>query len=203
MIKINLLPVRAAKKKEAVQRHVVLFGIGLAAVITVGVGAFLVASTQLTEIEDENKVLKSEIEDLKKILGEIAVYQEKEELLQKQLEIIKKLRANKTGPVHMLDEISTYTPEKLWLTSIKEVGGRVELEGVSINNEVIATFMQRLDESPYLSEVFLVSIEAEDEGELRLKRFQLTARLVVPTRAELAEYLKNAGAPGAGGGGED
>lgn len=203
MIKINLLPVRAAKKKEAVQRHAVLFGFGLAALLAVAAGAFVVESSRLSEVEEQNKQLKTEIEDLKKILGEIAIYKEKEALLQKQLEIIKKLRANKTGPVHMLDEISTHTPEKLWLSSIQETGGRVELEGVSINNEVIATFMQRLDESPYMSDVFLVSIEAEDEGELRLKRFQLTAKLVVPSREELREHLKQVGAAGGSSGGEE
>jgi len=180
MIRINLLPVRAAKKKEAIQRHLALFAIGLVLVL----GAFLLMyqmrANTLAGIEDGNRRLEGEIANLKKIIGEVEAYKKQEVLLEKKLEVIRTLKANKTGPVHMLDQLATRIPEKLWLSSLAESSKKVTLKGVSINNEVIATFMSRMDESQYFSEVYLVSIQARDEGDLKLKEFTITAKLVIP-----------------------
>ena len=180
MIKINLLPVRAARKKEAVQRHLVLFIAGLLTVFLVGFFMYSGKKGDLDDIERANKLLVDEIENLKKIIGEVDEYKEQEALLERKLGVIRTLKANKTGPVHMLDELATRIPEKLWLTNLEEVGQRVTLEGVSINNEVIATFMSRMEESTYFTEVYLVSIERENLEDLNLKRFTITSRLVVP-----------------------
>lgn len=180
MIKINLLPVRAARKKEAVQRHLVLFIAGLLTVFLVGFVMFSGKKGELTDIEKTNKLLVDEIENLKKIIGEVDEYKEQEALLERKLGVIRTLKANKTGPVHMLDELASRIPEKLWMTNLEEVDGRVTLEGVSINNEVIATFMSRMEDSIYFSEVYLVSIERENLEDLNLKRFTITSRLVVP-----------------------
>ena len=180
MIKINLLPVRAARKKEAVQRHLVLFIAGLLTVFLVGFVMYRARASELAEVEKTNKLLVDEIENLKKIIGEVDEYKEQEALLERKLGVIRALKANKTGPVHMLDELATRIPEKLWMTNLEEVDGRVTLEGVSINNEVIATFMSRMEESIYFSEVYLVSIERENLEDLNLKRFTITSRLVVP-----------------------
>ena len=80
----------------------------------------------------------------------------------------------------MLDELATRIPEKLWMASLEETDQRMTLKGVAINNEVIATFMSRMDESDYFSEVYLVSIEREEFDDLSLKSFTITAKLVVP-----------------------
>ncbi len=180
MIKINLLPVRAARKKEAVQRHLVLFVAGLVAVLLVGIVMYTGKKGELSEIQVANKQLQDEIENLEKIIGEVGIFKEQEALLERKLGVIRTLKANKTGPVHMLDELATRIPEKLWLAKLDEQEQRVTLEGLSINNEVIATFMSRLEESIYFSEVYLVSIEKEQIDDLHLKRFTITCRLRVP-----------------------
>jgi type IV pilus assembly protein PilN len=156
MIRINLLPVRAAKKKEAVQRHLALFAIGLVLVL----GAFLV---------------------MYKIKDNALAGVEQQVLLEKKLEVIRTLKANKIGPVHMLDQLATRIPEKLWLSTLQESSKKVTLKGVSINNEVIATFMSRMEESDYFAEVYLVSIQARPEGDLKLKEFTITSKLIIPS----------------------
>ncbi len=184
MIKINLLPVRAARKKEAIQRHLVLFVAGLVTVLLVGIVMYTGKKGELSDIEVANKQLTDEIENLKKIIGEVDEYKEQEALLERKLGVIRNLKANKTGPVHMLDELAARIPEKLWLADLDEVESRVTLQGLSINNEVIATFMSRLEESTYFKEVYLVSIEKEEIEDLHLKRFTITSILVVPGTTE-------------------
>ena len=184
MIRINLLPVRAARKKEAVQRHLVAFVAGLVMVLLVGFLMFQGKASELSDITDQNRLLTNEIEDLKKVIGEVDEYKTQEALLERKLGVIRALKANKTGPVHMLDELATRIPEKLWLTDLAEVEGRVQLRGMSINNEVIATFMNRLDESIYFREVYLVSIEQDEVEDLNLKAFTITSRMIVPGAGE-------------------
>ncbi len=181
MIRINLLPVRAAKKKEAVQRHLALFAIGLVLVLGASLVMYKVKDNALVGVEQQNSRLEAEIANLKKIIGEVEVYKEQEVLLEKKLEVIRTLKANKIGPVHMLDQLATRIPEKLWLSTLQESNKKVTLKGVSINNEVIATFMSRIEESDYFAEVYLVSIQARPEGDLKLKEFTITSKLIIPS----------------------
>lgn len=180
MIRINLLPVRAARKKEEVQRQLLVFSIFLIALIGAATVWWQATKSTLDDVNEDNRRLTEEIANLKKIIGEVDEYKKQQALLEKKLEVIKQLKANKTGPVHMLDQLAIRIPEKLWLESVAESAQKVTLRGVSINNEVIATFMNKMEESIYFKEVYLVSIQARVEGDLKLKEFTITSRLTVP-----------------------
>jgi len=183
MIRINLLPIRAARKKEEVKRQLTLFITGL--VLLLGVGLFIYQGKRsvLVEVETANSSLERQIVDLKKVIGEVDEYKAQQAQLEQKLGVIRALKANKTGPVHMLDELALRIPEKLWLTSVDQIDSKATIEGISINNEVIATFMSRLEESQYFTEVYLVSIQAaksEEATDLQLKDFRLTSVLTLP-----------------------
>jgi len=181
MIRINLLPIRAAKKKEEVKRQLTLFITGLVLILGAGLFVYQGKKSILTEVETVNSKLEREIADLKKVIGEVDEYKAQQERLEQKLGVIRALKANKTGPVHMLDELALRIPEKLWLTSIDQVDTKATIEGISVNNEVIATFMSRLEESDYFTEVYLVSIQAaKSDEELNLKDFRLTSVLTLP-----------------------
>ena len=179
MIKINLLPVRATRKKEATQRHLILFGIGLVLVLLVCVAMYATKKKDVAKLQNQNQDLVDEIDNLKLIIPEVEELEKTKAALEKKKEIIAKLRASKMGPVHMLDEIAIRIPEKLWLASLAQSGERVSLSGHAINNEVIATFMSNLEQSPYFSDVFLVTIKAASKGD-KLKVFEITATTRVP-----------------------
>ena len=180
MIRINLLPVRATRKKEATQRHLILFGVGLVLVLLVCVAMYATKKKEAGKLQRQNQDLVDEIDNLKLIIPEVEELEKTKAALEKKKEIIGKLRASKMGPVHMLDEIAIRIPAKLWLTSLQQAGSRVGLTGHAINNEVIATFMSNLEQSPYFSDVFLVTIKASREQE-KLKEFEITATSQVPS----------------------
>jgi len=183
MIRINLLPIRAARRKEEVKRQLTLFITGLVLILGVGLFIYQGKRSVLVEIETGNASLERQIVDLKKVIGEVDEYKAQQEQLEQKLGVIRTLKANKTGPVHMLDELALRIPEKLWLTSIDQIDSKATIEGISINNEVIATFMSRLEESQYFTEVYLVSIQAaktEETTDLQLKDFRLTSVLTLP-----------------------
>lgn len=180
MIRINLLPVRQRAQQTAVQRYFAYFGVGLVLLVGFCAWRFVAISRQIAVVEGQNRDLRTEIEDLKKIVGQVEVYEKSKAELEKKLEVINTLRANKTGPVHVLDEIATRIPEKAWLQSLETQGNRIKLSGMAVNNETVATFMSALEDSEYFGEVFLEKIEQAPREGQRLKTFEITAVLQIP-----------------------
>ena len=186
MIRINLLPVKKTRKKEALQRQLILFGIGLVILLALLAVLFLQARSKLSNVRGQVAQVEADIEALRLEVGEVEVFLERKEELEQKLAVIDELRASKTGPVRMLDEIATRIPQRVWLTGLSEQSGRVSLEGSAVSNEVIADFMSNLEDSDYFRDVYLVSIQASNREDSRLKDFTVTATVVHPDPAEEA-----------------
>jgi type IV pilus assembly protein PilN len=200
MIRINLLPVRTSTKIQTAQRQLVYAFLGLLVVGGVCVFLHLQITGEVDRLTSENSEIDAEIKRLKQVIGQVEEYEKKREVLQKKLDIIRTLKARKTGPVHMLDEIATNIPEKCWLTSLSELNKKVTLTGVAINNEVIADFISKLEESGYFDDVYLVStVQTEDKGGLKLKEFSITARMTTPDEKKVRDNSADKGAEGSPG----
>ena len=146
MIKINLLPVKASRRQDQVKRELILANIGLVGLLALcGVGYMMVAS-EVSELKAENSQLQKDIENLKAIVSRVEEVDELKKDLQTKLDVIAGLKANKQGPVRMLDELSSATPEKLSVRELTEVRGRVTLTGLAVSNEVISQFRAMPDD---------------------------------------------------------
>lgn len=176
MIKINLLPVRESQKKEKLREQVVVL---IASAIFVFVGCAAAFTTIQSKISTKNEEIvqqSSTLEQLKKQIGEVEKVKKLQAELQSKLDILGKLKENKTGPAHMLDELSVATPEKLWIESFDNVAGVVNLSGLGVNEEVVATFLQQLESSMYYKNVELQSLEQATIDGHKLQRFKLVAQ---------------------------
>lgn len=187
MIRINLLPVRVSRAREAAIRQLVGAGLGLLVLLVICFGVYTSLASHISELTERNDQLTRDIERQKQVIGQVEEFTKKKEALQKKLGIIDTLKAGKTGPVHMLDEIASNIPEKCWLTSLSELNRKVTLTGVAVNNEVIADFISKLERSGYFVDVYLVSTQQkEDKDGLKLKEFQVTARMTTPEEKKAA-----------------
>lgn len=185
MIRINLLPVKISRRQEAVRSELMLAGVVGGVLVAVMAAAFISVQSRVNTVRAENADLQEEIRRVEEIAKDV---QKKEELkveLQRKLGVIKQLKASKSGPVHMMDELSLATPEKLQLQQLDEQSQRLQLTGVAVSNEVISQFLTNLEQSEYFDDVFLNAIDQVDEEGVKLKNFSISARLVVPG-AELA-----------------
>jgi type IV pilus assembly protein PilN len=148
MIKINLLPIRAARKRESVKQQLIL---GAVLLIGAGVGLYLWYNSMATQIDDRNKQIsttKQQIEQYKRAIGEVEKYKGLEEKLKRKLEIIESLVKGKTGPVRVLDRMSQLVPKQVWLMGWTETsGGSVTLEGEAVSNKYVAQFITALKDS--------------------------------------------------------
>ena len=180
MIKINLLPVRDSQKKEKLREQVIV--LVACAIFTIS-GCAAAYTTILAKISQKTDVISEQtkvIEQLKKQIGEVEKVKKLQGELQSKLDILGKLKANKVGPTHMLDELSVAIPEKLWIDTFDIVAGVVNLSGLGVNEEIVAIFLQQLESSPYYMSVELQSLEqATIEGN-KLQRFKVVAREELP-----------------------
>jgi type IV pilus assembly protein PilN len=158
MIRINLLPFRAARKKENIRRQLMIYGLSVVLLFSImGYTLFYLTST-LNGLKEDEKRIQDELKTHEQTIKRIAELENKIKEIRAKLEVIRKLERDKTGPVHLLDEIALAVPrEKLWLSSIKETRGSLTMTGTAMDNETVALFMTNLEKSEYISGVDLQS----------------------------------------------
>lgn len=165
MIRINLLPVRAAKKKDLGLKQLVL--LGLLVVVALMGNYYWWSSVDSTLESTKTQVVKLEqdIAQLDKIIGEVNEIAKQKKALEEKLAVLEKLRKGRSGPVKMLDELATLMPEKVWVTAIEEKGGAMVIKGGAMTNEDLADLMKALKKSPFFSEPSLKkSVQSRKTG---------------------------------------
>lgn len=180
MIRINLLPVKHSRRQEAARIELLVTALGAAVLIVLLALVHVTTVARANAAEEENRNLTREIERKKEILAEVEQAEQFKADLQTKLDVIKALKANKTGPVHLLDQLAMATPEKLQLLSLDEQNKKLELTGIAVSNEVISQFLSNLEQSEYFDDVYLNAIDQEDRDGVKLKNFSISARLVIP-----------------------
>jgi type IV pilus assembly protein PilN len=169
MIRINLLPFRAARKKENIRRQVSIYFLSVIFLFALMGYFFFYLSSTLNGLKAKENELNADLKKYDQVLKTIANLEKKIKEIKAKLTVIKNLESNKTGPVHLLEEISKAVPkEKLWLTSLKESKGTLELKGTAMDNETVALFMTNLEHSDYIQAVELQSTRMRNLREYKL-----------------------------------
>ncbi len=144
MIRINLLPVRVAKKREMGKQILVLFA---AVIVAAGVGNYMWYDGRKSEF-DSNAAgiaqVKNKIADLEKIIGEVSKINDRKAEVEKKLGVLDSLRKGRSGPVKMMDALAAAMPKKLWLKAFVEEKNGVKLSGGAVSHDEVAEFMRGL-----------------------------------------------------------
>ncbi len=183
MIRINLLPVREIKRRVRARQQITFFALSLIALLVfLGLAGFLQAS-KANRLQQELTKIKQEKQRYTKILKEIKQLEEDKNLLEKQIDIIHKLKSESSLTVHILDEVANRTPTKrMWLTSLSQKGNTLNLEGMALDNQTIAGYMESLKQSPYIKTVNLASSSLKKYAGKDLKKFSLSCNIGVPEK---------------------
>ena len=177
MIKINLLLAKKEKKRVAVRREVVvlLISVGLLAVVLVFLQWKLNQAEQEMQTEISNK--EKEIAQNKSLTTELNQAKESKKALEEKLNVINSLRKENAGPARVLDELSIDKPERIQFESLKKEGTRLGIEGIALDDETVANFMENLRKSKILKNVDLVVSEQIEQGKVKLKKFILACEI--------------------------
>jgi type IV pilus assembly protein PilN len=119
---------------------------------------FIQLNSELRRLQEQRADLQTKLKTYQATIRKINELEKKIKEIRAKLAVIKQLEKNKTGPVHLLDEIAMAIPkEKLWLTSLQESAGTLKLSGTAMDNETVALFMTNLERSDYVGSVNLQS----------------------------------------------
>jgi len=195
MIKINLIPkeeLKRRKTKRAVGKKKVSLPTGMDVYASLGflvivlIIAFIVHIRQGITVRKLNKdiaTLKAEYSKLKKEVDFVHELDNKKSELEKWIKVVQKLNANRALRVHLLDEINRLLPNYLWLNNLtEEKGGKITIQGTTFSNLIVADFVNRLNTSPYLSDIVLIELKrATIEGHDAMN-FTITGKLKPPQK---------------------
>ena len=171
MIRINLLPAEEAQR-AAGRRQELAAGVLILGVFVFGL---VVAHTwQAARMAGAQRAMRRVDQELADIQGPYAdvtrMEQQKKELRDK-LRVISELEAKKVGPVQLLVDLSSATPDKLWLTEFDESGGVLKLSGLGVDEQTIADFMRRLGSSKVFRSIDLDETSQVDQDGIKQKKF--------------------------------
>ena len=205
MIKINLLAEgkrqvtrKARGSAVAVQRGDIslwLLGGGLLLGALITLGAWYYLHRVIQQKDREIAVAQEEVRQLQAIIDEVEKYKQEKAVLDHKITVIKQLKANQRGPVHIMDQISRALPELLWLDRMSVVGTQVTLTGRAFNTNAIANFIENLDAVDEFLEPDLRDTTRDASGQVYSFVIVFTFQLEPPPAAAGAD---TAPAPAAG-----
>jgi len=173
MIEINLLPVRAARKRESLRFQLTIFSLILAFIIIIIAYMSWSANKREARIATQLKLVQEDLIRLEKEVGEIEEIKQRKAKLEQKLNVIKDLDKGRLRAAYILGELSQRTPEKVWIESLDKSGKDLKIAGVALDNETVANFMEALRKSKYFNEVELEITEQINRGGMKLMKFSL------------------------------
>jgi type IV pilus assembly protein PilN len=164
MIRINLLPTRAAKKREFGRQQLAI--LGLALVIALGANFFWWkrVSDDLSALDAQMARTRQDIAQLEKTIGEVKSITQEKKALEDKLRILDNLKKGRTGPVKVMDELSSLIPPKVWIADYGEQGGTVSMRGNAVSYEDLSVFSRKLKASKHFRDVVIRKAAQRPDG---------------------------------------
>ncbi|NNF99083.1 MAG: pilus assembly protein PilN [Desulfobacteraceae bacterium] len=186
MIRINLLPFRAARKQENIRRQVSVFILSLVLVTILLVMGHIFLQNKIEALNLDIKNTKDQVAKFNKINAEIAQIKKDLQILKKKTEVIQSLDTNRTAPVMLMDAMTQLTiPKRMWFTSFESKTKSIMVNGIALDNKTVADFMTNLEDSGKYQEVKLSSIRQIVIAEKNLKSFGITFQKIGETTEAL------------------
>ena len=173
MIRINLLPFRAARKKENIRRQVSIFLLSLAFMLIILFYFNFSLGGKIDDLNKKIKETKSELAKYDKINKEIEQIKKKLSNLKKKMAVMNTLEANRFAPVRLMDAMTkVIIPKRMWFTNLQSKGNKVNISGVALDNTTVADFMVRLENSGLFNEVDLKTLKRSKSKKGKLSKFK-------------------------------
>jgi type IV pilus assembly protein PilN len=180
MARINLLPWRAERRKLRQKEFLTM--VGFAAIAAVAI-AFMISTyygSQISGQNERNDFLRDQIKQVDKQIDEIKALDEKKSKLLARKEVIEQLQANRSKMVHLFDSLVRTIPDGVVLSSVKQTGDKLTLQGRAQSNSRVSIYMRNLEGSGWMTKPELSVIEAKAGDNSLPYEFTLTVMLADP-----------------------
>ncbi len=182
MARINLLPWRVERRKAREREfYMMLAATAVGACLVLFVAIFWMDSL-IENQNGRNAYLQSEIKGLDKQIAEIKELDKTRSQLLTRKEIIEQLQSNRSQMVHLFDELVRTIPDGVRLTSMKQTGDTLTLEGVAESNSRVASYMRNIEASPWMGRTDLGKTENKADAKDADKKLPYQFSLKVTLR---------------------
>lgn len=199
MARINLLPWRIERRKL---RQKEFYGmLGAAAVLGLLIAGGIIAyfNGQIEGQRRINAYLDEQIAVVNRQIREIDELERKRAQLLQRKEVIERLQASRSQMVHLFDELVRTLPDGVQLTSIKQAGQLLTLEGRSQSFARISSYMRNFEASDWMTNPDLSVIDQKGEDRGLPYVFTLRVTMTSPRQGGQSEDMDEATASLSGG----
>jgi type IV pilus assembly protein PilN len=164
MPRINLLPWREQLRRERKLAFFVSLGIAAGVAAVTAFAAYLLLGSMIDSQDRRNDRLRAEIKVLDKQIEEINDLESQKQRFISRMQIIEKLQRSRPEVVHLFDELVKAMPDGTYLTSIKQTGNKIKVEGVAQSSTRVSTFMRNIAASQWLRNPELEVVETAKDN---------------------------------------
>ena len=193
MIRINLLPYRAARRKENIRKQISIFFFSFLLVVVIGLFYNMRLQKKIDDLNTKIKNNKIMLAKFEKQAKEVDRIKNAFNNLEKKTGVIKNLEIKRKAAVCLLDNMTKVVAEhtsisgsdslsdkddtpvkRLWFTNFQAKGNNVGIKGIAMDNKTVADFMTRLENSKLYKNVNLKTLKQQKITKLNLKNFDIT-----------------------------
>jgi type IV pilus assembly protein PilN len=179
MLRINLLPRKASKKQTTAKNELYIVAASIILIILGVYLAYWYRGREVDALDARIATAQQEVESLKKDVVRVEEFKKKTATLEQKLQVIEKLKKQKVGPAHMLDDLATILTEepKVWLTKMGERDGVMSLEGEAMEHSNISDFQLALQRrSKFFRDVKLELVETKTRDGVNILAWKITCQ---------------------------
>ncbi len=190
MIRINLLGTQKGKnKRSAGSSTAAVMEVGdvgspkmkilvvLAVAALVNLGYWYQLDKQHRDIAAKMEVALRKNAELADVKARYLERQREAENYKRRVDVIDQLRASQAGPVNLLNTIGATVngTEAVWLNSMKDTGAGVDIEGMALSTDAVASLIANLQKTGYFKNIEIKETYQDDTfKEMQAFNFTLT-----------------------------
>jgi Tfp pilus assembly protein PilN len=189
MIRINLLGQQKGKQKRSAASAAAVMEVGdvgspklkilvvLILAALVNVGYWYQLDKQHREIAAKMDVAMRKNAELADVKARYLERQREAENYKRRVDVIDQLRAAQGGPVNLLNTIgqTVNSTEAVWLNSMKDQGASVDIDGMALSTDAVASLISNLQKTGYFTNIEIKETYQDDTfKEMQAFNFTLT-----------------------------
>ena len=130
----------------------------------VAIIAYLLLGSMIDAQERRNDAPAAQIRILDKQIEEINDLETQKQKFISRMQIIEKLQRSRPEVVHLFDEMVKMMPDGTYLTSVKQTGNKLKLEGVAQSSTRVSTLMRNIAASQWLRNPELEVVQTKNDA---------------------------------------
>jgi type IV pilus assembly protein PilN len=189
MIRINLLGQQKGKNKRSAASAAAVMEVGDVGspklkILVVLVLAALVNVGYWYQLDKQHRVIAANMDvamrknaELADVKARYLERQREAENYKRRVDVIDQLRAAQGGPVNLLNTIgqTVNSTEAVWLNSMKDQGASVDIDGMALSTDAVASLISNLQKTGYFTNIEIKETYQDDTyKEMQAFNFTLT-----------------------------